>query len=103
MPSLDDLNCQMFRDSLRSDFAVRAASGATIALRLLEVNEKQAPGLEQFSLTFRGPLAPMLEQRIHRLEHSVIGSRDLFVVPIGPDGEGMLYEVIFNRLRSSGK
>lgn len=101
MPSLDELNCQLFRDSLHSDFTVLREAGESVALTLIEVHEKlDAPTLEQFSLTFRGPLTPTLDQRIHRFEHSAFGPQDFFIVPLGPDQEGMLYEVIFNRVRS---
>lgn len=101
MPSLDELNCRMFRDSLHSDFTVLRESGESVTLTLVEVHEKlDAPALEQFSLTFRGPGTTALDQRIHRFEHPAFGSLDLFIVPLGPDQEAMLYEVIFNRIRS---
>lgn len=48
-----------------------------------------------FSLTFRGPLTPVLPQHIYHLEHADIGGFDIFLVPIGPDHEGMRYEAIF--------
>jgi hypothetical protein len=103
MLGLDDLNCQMFRDLLKGIFEVHA-DGVPVALQLIEVNEKcTSPRLEQFALTFRGPCEPALAQCIWRFEHPKLGPRDLFTVPLGPDGEGMLYEVIFNRLRSAGQ
>jgi len=100
MPGLDDLNCQSFRDLLNGVFEVHGASGAPVALKLIDVNEKrESPRLEQFSLVFRGPREPALPQRVWRFEHPALGPRDLFAVPLGPDGEGMLYEVVFNRVR----
>lgn len=50
---------------------------------------------DPYSLVFRGPPAPILPQRIYRLRHEQMGDLELFLVPIGPDGEGMRYEAIF--------
>jgi hypothetical protein len=49
-----------------------------------------------FSIIFRGPSGQSLPQRIYRLEHAQLGTLDLFLVPIGPDGVGMCYEAVFN-------
>ena len=48
-----------------------------------------------FSIVFRGPANRLLPQRIYRVEHEAIGSFELFLVPIGPDGAGMRYEAVF--------
>jgi hypothetical protein len=48
-----------------------------------------------FSLIFRGPPDLMLPQRIYHLEHAELGHLDIFLVPIGPDQEGMQYEALF--------
>jgi hypothetical protein len=37
-----------------------------------------------------------LAQGTFRYEHPVHGALDLFTVPVGPDGQGMCYEIIFN-------
>ena len=50
---------------------------------------------EPFSLVFRGPMQPVLNQRVFRLEHAEMGQLDVFLVPIGPDNEGMRYEAVF--------
>jgi len=50
---------------------------------------------QPFSIVFRGPRQILLPQRIYRMEHGAIGAFELFLVPIGPDQEGMLYEAIF--------
>jgi hypothetical protein len=34
-------------------------------------------------------------QRIYRIEHHAMGTFELFLVAIGPDGTGMLYQAIF--------
>ena len=69
----------------------------------LEVELISATGLgeasdghrQPFSLVFRGPGDVLLPQRIYRMEHSEIGTFELFLVPIGPDEEGLRYEAIF--------
>jgi hypothetical protein len=44
---------------------------------------------------FRAPLAAVAVQRIYPLDHETLGSLELFLVPIGPDERGLLYEAIF--------
>jgi hypothetical protein len=71
-----------------------------VALELVEVNEANySPRLENFSLLFRGPLEPVFPQCIYRLSHATLGGIELFLVPLGPDGQGMRYEAVFNRFR----
>jgi hypothetical protein len=48
-----------------------------------------------FSVVFHGPLDPVLPQRIYRLRDDELGDLDIFIVPIGPEGEAMQYEAIF--------
>jgi hypothetical protein len=52
-------------------------------------------GRQPFSLTFRGPLEPPLAQAIYALEHAELGVLEIFVVPIGQDASGTLYEAVF--------
>lgn len=56
-----------------------------------------ASGLSRapFSVVFHGPLEPVLPQRIYRLRDDELGDLDLFLVPIGPEGDAMQYEAIF--------
>jgi hypothetical protein len=49
-----------------------------------------------FSLVFRGPKQPLLPQRIYTFEHAVLGSFEIFIVPIGVDEDGLRYEAVFN-------
>lgn len=57
-----------------------------------------SPGLRRapFSLLFRGPTQPLLAQRIWALANEALGPLEIFLVPIGPDADGMRYEAIFN-------
>ncbi|GIK55729.1 MAG: hypothetical protein HND44_13220 [Chloroflexi bacterium] len=52
---------------------------------------------EGFTLTFRGPTRPALPQRMYNLAHESIGKLDMiFLVPVGEDGHGRIYEAVFN-------
>lgn len=48
-----------------------------------------------FSLIFHGPLSPVLPQATYRFEHAELREFDIFIVPIGPQGDKMRYEAIF--------
>lgn len=50
---------------------------------------------EPFSIVFRGPVEPVLPQRIYRLEHAELGELELFLVPIAQDADGTRYEAVF--------
>ena len=56
------------------------------------------PGLpaEPFSAFFLGPLSPILPQRTWDLAHPALGTRPVFLVPIGPKEGRMRYEAVFN-------
>jgi hypothetical protein len=59
--------------------------------RPLDSGDLRAP----FSVVFRGPMTPVLPQRIYRLVHDELGEFAMFLVPIGPDREGLRYEAVF--------
>lgn len=47
-----------------------------------------------FAVVLRGAFP--LSQGLHALRHPVLGELDLFLVPVGRDREGWLYEAVFN-------
>jgi len=59
--------------------------------RYKEDNGKREP----FSILFRGPLQVYLPQSIYTVEHPKMGRIDIFLVPVGPDKKGMLFEAVF--------
>ena len=84
-----------------TDFLVKAADGTELVLRLVKVrslgHQPSAPRTDPFALEFEGPARPALDQGTHRMEHALLGSLDIFIVPIGVDEYGgRLYEAIFN-------
>ena len=48
-----------------------------------------------FSLTFTARPDAVIPQNIYRIESEVLEAFDCFLVPIGPDAQGMRYEAVF--------
>lgn len=98
---LENASWKSFAQQLRTTFRLIAPGNKAVALELFEVTQpmdpKLTPRMEQFSLLFRGPKAPYYPQGIYTLEHDTLGTGQLFIVPIGPDDQGMRYEVVFSR------
>ncbi|MGH8564406.1 MAG: DUF6916 family protein [Gammaproteobacteria bacterium] len=95
---LEILTKESWSECLGSSFELLDDGRGTITMVLAEVTglgHGAGGRRDPYSLVFRGPPAPILPQRIYRLRHHQMGDLELFLVPIGPDGEGMRYEAIF--------
>ena len=101
---LDKITVSEFSEHLNSTFRMHPESGDPLEVKLIEATELSSgsgPGEESrkrkpFSLVFRGPKEPELPQKIYKMEHGKLGTLDFFLVPIGPDQEGMCYQAVFN-------
>jgi uncharacterized protein DUF6916 len=49
-----------------------------------------------FSLLFHGPAERAVVQQTCKLRHAQLGEFELFIVPLGPDGQGMRYEAVIS-------
>ena len=85
-----------FSGHLGTSFRIYPDDSSTLDLGLVSATELNEGSERPFSIVFRGPRDPLLPQRIYRMEHEEIGAFEIFLVPIGPDEEGLLYEAIFN-------
>lgn len=92
-----------FSKHVHTRFRVRVDATQPIELYLAEVKgyeKKSEPqsegGMERFSVFFSGPGDCYLPQKTYSLEHDRMGAFDIFLVPIGRDGEGYNYEAVFN-------
>jgi hypothetical protein len=99
MTMLDKLTIQNFQDHLNEEVKVLAGA-QTFDFELVEAAEMTsaavgASGRGPFSVIFRGPEEPILPQAIYRVSHKKLGELDLFLVPLGPDREGVRYEAVF--------
>jgi hypothetical protein len=96
---LEDFTIDTFRPRLGERFCLVAEPVLEVDLVEAETVGERAiepSGRVPFSLVFRGPLDPVLPQRIYRFENDALGAFDLFIVPIGPDEAGMRYQAVFS-------
>ncbi len=100
MPDLAGLTAEFFSERIGTRFEVAGLPPETLTLTIAHVSRGGAtpgPGLRApFAVTFRGPTAPILAQRIHKLASPEVGVLELFLVPLGPDADGARYEAVFS-------
>ena len=95
---LGDATYEDFEACLNERFRLEVESPTELELVSVEPRGGFEPSSQKrraFALLFRGPQAPVLSQRIYALSHDSLGRLDLFLVPVGPDHVGMLYEAVF--------
>lgn len=101
---MSQLNSKSFSECLHTHFSTEVQDDRTLPLELVQVNQADySPLLENFSLIFHGPLEPVLPQCIYHLNHESLGSIEIFLVPVGPEGQSMQYEAVFNRFHGDSK
>jgi hypothetical protein len=96
---LETFTLDTFASHVGETFRLSADGPATVDVVLTDAAElpmaSARPGRAPFSLVFQGPPARVYPQGIYQLEHPGVGSFELFLVPIGADGEGVRYEAVF--------
>jgi len=92
-----------FSKHLNTKFRVKTDAPQPIELYLIEVKgyeKKSEPGSQggmvRFSVFFSGPGDCYLPQKTYALEHDLMDTFDIFLVPIGVDDRGYSYEAVFN-------
>lgn len=98
---LDTLQINDFLPYLNQTLQIRfRLPDATLQAELIDVSELVSqPGSPRspFSIILRTPQqGEYYQQAIYTLLHPEKGELDIFMVPIGPDSQGMRYQVIFN-------
>lgn len=93
-----ELTLETFKPAVGDAFTVGGDGGAKIELLLVEAEPKDvgphAPR-PAFSLLFHGPADPLLPQATYRFEHGTLGVMEIFLVPLGRDEHGSVYEAFF--------
>jgi len=98
MDDLRSFTIETFAPLVREMFRIHPEGASPLDAELISAEPyggQAAGGRAPFSIVFRGPPQPVLSQMTYRIEHAVLGSFDLFIVPIGPDETGMRYEAVF--------
>ena len=102
--NLETLTLEAFQPRVGNTFRIRASPEQTIDAELIEARALVDPGRSPkgassprtpFALLFRTTLNGALPQAIYTVEHDEMGSCEIFLVPVGPDSVGMVYEAIF--------
>ena len=106
---LDKLTKESFAPHVGSQFRFQIDASTWVTTELIEVTGRSPsvgraawsvpakPLREPFSIVFRGPPAPLLRQRMYRVEHEALGLiEDLFIVPVGVTQDGLFYEAVFS-------
>ena len=85
-----------FKPHLGSQFDLQAAGGA-IPIKLSRVDPAGESGRKggAFSLIFVSPRGPWLPQGTYRMRQASMGTMEIFLVPIGPQGDSNAYQAIF--------
>ena len=89
-----------FSKHVNTIFSINLDEQSAVNLELVQVKgymnkPGEAKGMERFSVFFRGP-KPLLPQSTYSLSNEGMGTIDIFLVPIGVDGDGFRYEAVFN-------
>ena len=103
----DPLDARFFEAALGESFQVAVVVGHAIdpdsqpTIVLDAVDRFAAPAgsprADPFTVTFLGPAGDHLPQGLFTLEHPMLGTLTVFLVPIGPDADGRhRYEAVFN-------
>jgi hypothetical protein len=98
MLDLAKVQCADFTACLNQDFQIVFTDGA-LAVKLTEARARTAPEgalRDPFTLTFRGPPALRLPQRIYQMTNPQLGEMEIFLVQIAADETSSTFEAVFN-------
>ena len=96
---IEDLRRESFEPHLQDVFEIDFGNGSVpstlVDIRSLTPPSEDYEGRQPWSLLFRAPMNMLCDQAMYTVRHAELGELQLFLVPIGPDKEGMQYEAVF--------
>lgn len=97
----EDFLNKISRDDFAAQVNTKFRINQNFDAELIEVSEaKSYPRQESFSLLFLMPENFPVQQRSYLFEHERLGRHEMFVAPIEQTSDGIVFEAVFNRLRS---
>jgi hypothetical protein len=98
--TIEKLTAATFSETLNTTFRLNLPETDVLELELIKVEDVGSTAKqERFSVLFRGPLERGVRQGSFSFEHETLGNFDLFIVPIGREDDGIVYEAAFNRIK----
>ena len=96
---VDVLSYKIFHENLNTVFNIVLPSDVRAGLTLSAISANIVSSVqERFSITLTGPANPFFPQALYKFEHEKMGEFEMFIVPVGQDQGGFIYEAVFNRL-----
>jgi len=101
MKDLSTVTIKDFQACLGQIFVVSPEQGEALSLELIQIKpigkfDPEVDARQPYSLLFRGPAETILPQHLYQIKNRTLGENVLFLVPIGPDESGQLYDATFN-------
>ena len=96
---LDRLRKEDFEPLIGQKLTVATRDAAPTELEVAEATTLKSPSPREtppFRVILRSRDGWRAPQGMFRISHPRLGELELFAVPIGPDAEGLCYEILFN-------
>lgn len=94
----DSLTRERWASWLEQDFRIPAGA-EVLLLRLQRVSSGMHPSdltRDAYALEFLGPASPVVSQGTYTMTHEGLGELPIFIVPVGRNRNGVVYEAVFN-------
>ena len=86
-----------FEPFIGQTFSLAGSEDHELSLEQVDILARQPESpREPFALVFKGEHAEPLPQQLYELLHDDTGALQIFLVPVGQDGNRFVYEAVFN-------
>jgi hypothetical protein len=94
------LSCETFAGRANETFDVGVGESSLpmtlVQVQPLPVHAYAGMIRAPFSVMFKSESPVLLPQKTYRMKNATLGAVDLFLVPVGRDVSGILYQAVFN-------